>query len=878
MGVVFVGYDVSLNRKVALKLVRRQLLDKAKVRDRMMREAKAMARLSSPYVVQVFQVGDHEDGIYLAMEYIEGQTLGGWLRSERPHWTRVLRTVCDAGRGLAAAHAAGLVHRDFKPDNVLVDAEGRARVLDFGLVQTDVMGGDETVDPTSEEGAVAVTQAGEGDVERSNLHWSVRLTQMGNVLGTPAYMSPEQHFGKPAGPASDQFSFAVTLYEALYGARPFGGDTWQAIRAAIREGIVPPPPLESRVPRRVFRALARSLSTDAGGRWPSMEALLEALEQDRWKVRARVAGMGALVAVASAASYLAAAAQSAPPSCEANGQEFAGVWDGERQAAIERAFAATQAPFAADAATRVKARIDSYVQAWRAGRQAACEARTSGEMETLSQRRLACLERRKLHLTTLLDVLAAADRAVVENSVQAVAALPSIQACSDAEALLGAAAAPPDDPATGRRVEELRARLSRVAALESTGQYDAGVALAAELHAAAEPLGYVPLAAEVSLAEGRVRLAAGQPREADEALRRTLRLALTHDLHALAAEAAARRIYVLGAGLGQLAEALATEPVATPLVERASDEGLTALLLNNLAVAYDLRRDYEKAQSHYQRAIEVLQRRSDQPDPLIPVTYNNLGNMYLDAGRPEVARDYFARARDLFVAGYGERHPLVAHPLSGLGDVYLREGSMAEARSQFEQAIALMEVAYGDDHVYLVAPLAGLGRAFAASGRSDEARRVLARTLAIAERVGEVSRPVGEALSGLAELSEGAAKEQARGLYARAAAVFEQAIGAESEEAARAGLRAGELAAELGDAEAAIGWFERVMAKQTGPKRHSSVRATAALRLAAALSPRGGAGERVCALAQEADAALAQGDPRHAEARALVAARCPGGG
>ena len=195
MGVVYAGRDRQLDRKVALKLVRRQLLENAAVRTRMVREAQAMARLSSPYVVQVYQVGEHADGIYVAMEYVDGETLGEWLKSGTRTWDVVLRTLCDAGRGLAAAHAAGLVHRDFKPDNVLVDADGRARVLDFGLVHRE--GGPSDDDLVTAQ-MPAPTLPNVESVERTDLHWSVRLTRMGNVLGTPAYMSPEQHFGRQA--------------------------------------------------------------------------------------------------------------------------------------------------------------------------------------------------------------------------------------------------------------------------------------------------------------------------------------------------------------------------------------------------------------------------------------------------------------------------------------------------------------------------------------------------------------------------------------------------------------------------------------------------------------------------------------------------------
>jgi serine/threonine protein kinase len=196
MGVVFAGYDRKLERKVALKLVRRQLLNNPAVRERMTREAQAMARLSNPHVVQVYQVGEHDGGIYMAMEYVEGETLSEWLRSAPRPWQLILRTICDAGRGLAAAHPAALVHRDSKPDNVLVDAAGRARVLDFGLVQAEGSP-DEQAERAARGAALdqelAVTAPGEGSppahstspgtepFDRSHLlHWSIRLTQLGS--------------------------------------------------------------------------------------------------------------------------------------------------------------------------------------------------------------------------------------------------------------------------------------------------------------------------------------------------------------------------------------------------------------------------------------------------------------------------------------------------------------------------------------------------------------------------------------------------------------------------------------------------------------------------------------------------------------------------
>ncbi|WAS98323.1 serine/threonine-protein kinase [Nannocystis punicea] len=891
MGVVFAGYDRKLERKVALKLVRRQLLNNPAVRERMTREAQAMARLSNPNVVQVYQVGEHDGGIYMAMEYVEGETLSEWLRSAPRPWQLILRTVCDAGRGLAAAHAAGLVHRDFKPDNVLVDAGGRARVLDFGLVQAEGSP-DEQAERAARGAALdqelAVTALGEPSpshstspgtepLDRSHLlHWSIRLTQMGNVLGTPAYMSPEQHFGRPAGPTSDQFSFAITLYEALYGARPFVGDSWAAIRLQVEDGIVPPPPLESPVPRRLFKAIARALAIEPEARWPSVAAMIAALEHDPWKVRVRVAAMAGLIGVASVASYAVAVSQvEGGQRCQFDADKLAGVWDQPREAAMTRAFEATHLPFATDTARRVKGRIDAYAKSWLGARQAACQDHAAGvQTDRLIDLRVACLERRKAHLATLVDVFLAADRAVVENAVQATASLPSLGACADSSDLV--ATVPPDDPAVAERVEVVGRELGRVDIFERTGQYEQGLALAKQLRAEAAGLGYAPLEAQAALSEGRVLMASVRAAEAEAALRQALKLGIAHDLHATAAEAAIMRIFVLGNDLERPREALAAAPFAEALVERARGAGLLAALLhNNTGAMHDLLGDVEQAQASYEQAIAGL-RGLAEPDPLEAIVHHNLGQMFLDRRRLEPAHDHFARARDRFVAIVGDGHPLVAHPLIGLGDVDLGRGRHFEAMPSYLRALALLEGAHGPEHRHLMYPLVGLGHAHVQAGRFDEAAKYYARAVQIAERAEVYDKFLAEALEGLADVSAAAdAVPQAQQLYERAAAAYDEALGPDDETGARAALRAGELARQRGDRESALRWFERVLAKKREADAHHHARAAA--QLASLLAARGGAAARVCELAQGAASGLDEADPLRAEASKLARESCAPG-
>jgi eukaryotic-like serine/threonine-protein kinase len=261
MGVVFEGYDPELDRRVALKVLRPEIEAQRSLqaRSRMMREAQALARLRHPNVTMVYEVGQSDTGaLFIAMELVEGRTLGRWLRSRPRSWREIVEVFLQAGRGLAAAHRAGLVHRDFKPDNVLVDDEGNARVVDFGLARGTGL-------------AELLPTLDDADKVPVALH----LTCTGAVLGTPAYMAPEQFEGGPLHAASDQFSFCVALFEALYGRRPFPGNDLPSLQRSLLRGELVGP--RRGVPRALYRVLRRGLSVDPARRFPSMERLLEAL-------------------------------------------------------------------------------------------------------------------------------------------------------------------------------------------------------------------------------------------------------------------------------------------------------------------------------------------------------------------------------------------------------------------------------------------------------------------------------------------------------------------------------------------------------------------------------------------------------------------------
>jgi hypothetical protein len=307
MGIVYTAHDPGLDRKVALKLLRPDLDSERPIEDlqaRLVREAQAMARLSHPNVVTVYDVGTYQGQVFVAMELVAGSTLKRWL-AERPRaWRDVLAVFGAAGRGLAAAHATGLVHRDFKPENVLLTREGEPKVTDFGLACTPVEADD----------------GGDRDLARPSRPWRLAITQSSAVVGTPAYMAPEQFLCK-ADARSDQFSFCVAMFEALFGDRPFEMPTFERVFSGAQWSTTRTIPVTSQVPASIRSALMRGLASEPDQRFASMEALLAALalpsSRPRPRVRARFWVAGAVVAAVGAVTWFGSHATPSEPEAAA---------------------------------------------------------------------------------------------------------------------------------------------------------------------------------------------------------------------------------------------------------------------------------------------------------------------------------------------------------------------------------------------------------------------------------------------------------------------------------------------------------------------------------------------------------------------------------
>ena len=473
MGVVYRARDPELDRPVALKLVRFDYSgDRAEeARARLLREARAMAKLSHANVVTVYEVGTHQGHVFIAMELLAGETLQQWVRAEQRDPEQIAEVFAGAGRGLAAAHDAGLVHRDFKPANVIVDAAGQAVVLDFGLV--------------SGEGETIAIAGPDHEDDDSGSVASSSLTRTGVQIGTPAYMAPEQHRGESIGPKSDQFAFGICLYQALAGAHPFPGDNVGEVRARVLAGGAPP--LSGKVPARIRRAVARALELDPRDRWPSMAAVVRELERPRPRTW-RWLTAGAIAATIASAAF-ALSRSGAQDLCTGAEQRLAGIWDDETRSAIRKGFASVGLPFASATLTRVEGLVDGYLGRWVSLHRNSCLAGQRGELtEAAMTLQMTCLDRRLREAAAVTRLLRAPERSVVANAETAALALTDLESCID-QSRLDAITPEPVELDKRRRLGTLRESFAQVKAMIDLGRFVEALAQAREDQLAAAELG-----------------------------------------------------------------------------------------------------------------------------------------------------------------------------------------------------------------------------------------------------------------------------------------------------------------------------------------------------------------------------------------------------
>ena len=673
-GNVYLATDAHLKRRVALKLLARS---GPTARARLLREAQALAQLKHPNVLTVHDVGVESERVFIATEYVEGGTLAQWSQEHPPGarawFGEVLSLALGVARGLAAAHEAGIVHRDVKPANILVGSDGRPRLADFGLAAAEF------------EGTVDGTLRGTS---------SSTLTRSGRLVGTPAYMAPEQFEGR-GDALSDQFGLCVVLWELAYSQRPFAGETLATLARAVNDPPRPPPAGRTAVPGWWRDVLIRGLAPDPAARWPSVAALASALERAAARRRRRLTLGLAVTFVAATTTPLWMAGDADPQLCSRAQDELARVWDDERRDAVRAGLLGTEVSYASGVWAHEAPKLDEWTRNWVEMHTGACEAtRRGGEQsEAVMDMRMACLYRARQRLHAVANVLSEATPQVVQNAHEVVAGLPRLSRCANVEALRQDV--PPPEPKDADAVAAVRGELAEAIARREAGDSEAALAAVRRAEALLDDVGYEPLRAEVALQLGFVLDALGEYASAEAALRRARRWAAQWKQRDVLRDATVKLVYVLGVSQERHAEALALREVAEGLsVDIAQEE---ARARNNVALVLAAQGGNEEAESEHRAAL-ALMREALGDHPEVAIMRDNLGLVLAAQGRYEEAEWEHRAALELILETLGAQHPSLARTRSNLATTLLERGNYAEAESEYRAALALALSTLGADH------------------------------------------------------------------------------------------------------------------------------------------------------------------------------------
>lgn len=721
MGAVYAARDPELDRNVAIKVLHLGKDQSERQTERLLREGRALARLTHPNVVTVFDVGRHDGSVFIAMELIDGPTLRDWL-TPLVAWKQRVEVFLEAGRGLAAVHDCGLLHLDFKPSNVMIDASGRVRLADFGLAAGDLD------NERSDSAADSIVDSAEVDISR--------------VRGTPDYMAPEQQAGKVTA-AADQFAFCVSLYEALCGRHPFGKAT-TAVERLTSIAMEEPSPLDaSGLPPRIGQALARGLARNPEDRWPTLPELLDELEAalnpkrtSRW-----IAVGGAVVISVGALTWVTNRGSQAVqcPTAEA---KLAQIWSD----ADERELSRTQAAFEVahgglpeGLAPALEHKATEWSRAW----SAACEAAQKAAEEQVQEanRVLDCLGAQQVAIEGTIDLFLGADDATLVRGLGIVQELDPPSSCTDDGPFV-----PPPPPDQRAAVAEVRAQLERAKLERRAGHPKEAIAIGEAAMERAEAIGYAPLSVEVLLECGDLHSDLQVSAQAEPLLERAAWLALeSGDERA----AVAAFIALVGAGraIDRIDETLDWAQRARSLLEQQEDHVAEAQLEAKLSFAmWNLGRVTE-ALEHAERARtisatmpEELELAEDTSHVLaIALTGTNLEKAKAVAERLVASRS----------ARFGPLHPRTASSQMVLATILGELGRAKEAVELHDGIIESMLFVHGRQSRLTAAVYNNRASAYTALGRYDEAVADFELAAAIWDELGNLDSSV-YAYSGLA--------------------------------------------------------------------------------------------------------------------------------
>lgn len=706
MGVVYAARDERLERTVAIKRLRRGLVGE-KGTERFLREARALAKLSDPNIVTLHDVRQHDDELLMVMEYVEGKTLADWIALDQPRWAAVVPVFVQAARGLAAAHRLGIVHGDFKPHNAILGNDGRVRVLDFGLVSV------------SEKSTLALAP-------ESNSPELMNSTRGDELRGTPAYLSPEQWGGHPRSVFSDQFSFCVSLHEALFGQRPYNAQTPLELASNVIAGRRVAVPRHISVPGWLERVVDRGLATRPEDRWTSMEALLEALER---KPRNRRVWFGASIIGTSAALGAFSWATATNPTCTGALESIEESWNDGRRARVQTAMQGAGASYGSAVARRIGSELDRYAEHWAETHTRICEAtRVRGEQsERLMDARIGCLERARVSLEAAVWVLSRSDAQTVERAHDVVAGLPRLRHCRS----LGRDEADVERPPAEAEelVRKIDAQIAQAEALQRAGRFEEQAEAMRRARSMAEGLSYPPVWTRIEIGAGYALLDSSEPEAAEAAFSKAQRSAMGSGQWKEAIEAMSNLVYVY-ATLVRLEEAQLTATFLEGLLERHGDAEARAAYHGNLGVMAAARFDFEASARHHAKALEVRLKSLPSDHVDVAAARDNLGVALAQQGKFDEARVQMFEALEIWEE-LAPNHPNVGFSLNNLGNLAWREGDLEEAERFARRAVEVQREAVGEHHSHLAFALASLAAISTDLGKYEEARRYFEEALEI---------------------------------------------------------------------------------------------------------------------------------------------------
>ncbi len=781
MGVVYAAYDPELDRRIALKLVRNPsgIAEHAK---RLRREAQAMAKVTHANVAQVFDVGNHGDEVFIAMEFIDGETLCAWLDNGHHSWQEIVDVFLKAGRGLSAAHRAGLVHRDFKPDNVLLAApraknDARVCVIDFGLVFRD----NETtaLSPTESPPVPSL------------------LSETGAVLGTPAYMAPEQMRGQSVGAHSDQFSFCVALFEALYGHRPFQGQTLTELDAAMESVQIQS--VSKQIEPTLHAALLRGLRTDPEQRFPSMHDLLGQIESVRTPRRR----MLPMILLASALVLILGVTWNATMrgsadtevTCGGAREQLAAAWNELVRGAVEAR--ASEVSSSVPTRERLLLTLENHSNHWQKEHVAACKAtRVYGhQSERHLELRMACLDRNMIEFQAFVEGVVASETLDLDLALQGSTRLPSPQECANLAILEGKFTTLAQLEKSPQRTS-LRRQLAAVKAQMNLGKTNLALQLAERLMPAVRTENVSSLSADAQYLLAQLLEDAGRLDEAKASYEVALPDAVAARDESLVATIWLNLMYLVGYEQKQHALGRELASVAKVAMGRAPDRDTLEFQLHSyLGIIARSEGDYKQAETELLLALEGYERLHGQNHPKTLQVLHNLGDVLQSQGRMQEANEILLQVLSVREEIYGSEHSSVAATLAQLGHYDYQRGNHRQALDRYQKALAIRRSSLGEYSSKVAASHTMVGSALRALGDTAAAREQHEQALSIWKRTLGPKHPrVALALNNLANTYYQEERlAEARTLFEEAYEIKKTSLGSDHPEVATSVFNLGEV-------------------------------------------------------------------------------------